>query len=42
MHLLAILVILLNVGREVLGEEQDADIPSSLYLYVEAEHEHVF
>ena len=38
MQLFAILVILLNVGREVLGEEQDADIPSSLYLYAEAEH----
>ena len=42
MQLFAILVILLNVGREVLGEEQDADFPSSLYLYDAAEHEHVF
>ena len=38
MHILAILVILLNIGREVLGEEQDEDFPSSLYLYDEAEH----
>ena len=38
MHRLAVLVILLNIGREVLGEEQDEDFSSSLYLYDEAEH----
>ena len=38
MHRLAILVIVLNIGREAIGEEQDEDFPSSLYLYDEAEH----
>ena len=42
MQLLAILVIVLNIGREVLGEEvEEEDFASSLYLY-DNQAEHVF